>query len=82
MCESTAKYIIPIVGGPWDGATYYVADPLAVVYLPPPCLAPVTKVNAGGVAGPAGPPYYPYKYLLQPSPARYIYEHLAHPQKL
>ena len=71
---STAKYIVPVVGGPMDGAVLYLQIPPAPKLFVPrhPELTP------GEFVLPHDPRLLkPHKYLLQPSPARYIYEHLA-----
>lgn len=76
--ESTYKYIVPLVGGPYDGAV------LCLTMAPTPNL--LIARNATAEFQPVVPGEFlaipPHKYLLQPSPARYIYEHLARPQTI
>lgn len=73
--ESTAKYIVPVVGGPMDGAVLYLQIPPE-----PKLIVPRfhRDLEPGEFVLPNDPRILkPHKYLLQPSPARYIYEHLA-----
>lgn len=74
--ESTAKYIVPLVGGPMDGAVLYLQVTPQPTLIVPGYMTGIpsvfdVRILPSPYCGPV------HKYLLQPSPARYIYEHLA-----